>query len=476
MTRNDHDESLLTWGPLQAAAEVSEQHHRHRFLLLREHFSSPTACLVMPTPHHKILCGGVIIHGRTVVLSSYPDAGADESAWVEGDDHATEKGDDSGACEVDMQHTGGGVQRWVVHHMPLTPAAKVEAIVVAVYDPDNLLDVRVRRSTWGQLPRRTREEQLYKWDMGQSESSLRTERRTQHHLSMLVAQVSCAKVDENNSERSVEGACSNQWMLVGGGFASEHPVVACGPEWRRVWRVAAPPHDALASFSISIRMSSAYLCSRTKGGPQPVVVKLSRNSSIAFDEGPFSGPPSPLGETQRHPCPVDSGHLSGSDDGSITFDEHHIPEHLNHSRQEEPHLVRVQDFAGVAVLPPALRPMQRQPTPLKALIQLSLGDARTSASHDGVGGEWSITLPEPFGVMCVLFRGCPHQDPVVLHALRTAALRAAAQPQVRGTDSSITPRRRPYVPKSISPLCRVDGNQKGATPTSKVGKRVLWQK
>ncbi|CUF58106.1 Hypothetical protein, putative [Bodo saltans] len=274
MPRNDNDVSLLTWGPLppHLTSSVDAPYRQQKYILLRQQFSTPKAFLEMPTPHHKILCGGVVVHGRTVVLSSFPDDGTF----------------DGEAADAEHQQVPTAaqrrVQRWVVHHRPMTTAARIEAIVVAVFDPDDLLDVQINMTSWGQVRRMAKQtssssssvdlsSHLYRWDLEEQHQHARAAGRrssVQQITSLLVAQVNCAKVEEE-SIRSNSGGHGqsvaaahypNAWMLVGGGFHSEHPVVSCGPEWRRVWRVAAPPHDALAAFSISIRMSTAFLESK----------------------------------------------------------------------------------------------------------------------------------------------------------------------------------------------------------------------
>jgi hypothetical protein len=566
MTRNNNDVSLLTWGPLPPQPQGAQP----KYILLRKLFSAPRAVLEVPT-HHKILCGGVVVHGRTVVLSSYPDDG---SSGGDGTDKDPPRSTDPAemASHGAAQHSA---QRWVVHHRPLTAAARVEALVVAVFDPDDLLDVQIRKTSWGQVCIETpSSSHLYRWDLEEQHQRTRPAGRcfsTQQITSLLVAQVNCAKVEdsartESHSANNTTG--NNPWMLVGGGFLSEHPVVSCGPEWRRVWRVAAPPHDALSAFSISIRMSSAFLASkhyaqwserleqhqgrRAHSGLSPIRHVLHHHNSDSTnddDEGSIrfesavqscapSGPPSPLSMTRRTPHlpPAASGGVdlnvvaaalvvqrrqrSTSNSSSIDFDENTDDTADGRAVARAP--VIYDSIARYSATPSMSSSRIRSSTtsphsrhahppphsPLHPLIHVSLGDAVRSTTGSlssrgggaggggdrsgGCGGEWSVTLPEPFGMMCALFRGCTRQDNVALHAMcsRAIALQHLQQQPSSAMKNSggigtATPRRAgAAMPRAAgaSPLAQL-GNQSNVAVLSadplagvKPRTRALWQK
>lgn len=444
------------------SADVDNTHRgaiSQRFVILRERSSTPRVVVTAPSLHHRFLAAGVVVYGRTVVTSSYLDP---ESVGV------------------DRLH------RWVVEHIPLTPAAFVELAVVSLVDPEGFVETQVLSVSWADLNDDMRQKALYTHTFAHSHSA----------ASMNVAVLQCAKCDPNDlvvksgengvfwlqrcdgeleEEGSSRSACSpaqvlvhNPWVLVGGGFRSASPPVACGPEWQRVWKVAAEPHDALTAYSVSARMTSTYLDAHYErynsaaAGEASITANLSPTLSNRYD--PVSS------AMEFESCAEDSAPTSTT---TIITPTHHA-----------------KVFDGAPPPPPAAAPRERGPhdarsdceplpereRPRSKALAFTTSDSDPAACAPRRGPplittkmthhRWKCSFPAAIGTMCAQLGCCEEQDAAAVFELHGAA-KAMLSLATKSESNTPGKRRGGYasVSSSVNPSRQVTPRQAAVRPT-----------
>lgn len=359
------------------AKEQAPKEVQHRCVTLRHRSSSSRFILTLPSTQYKLLCGGIILYGRTVVLASYPST-------------AKEQG-------IEVTEEEGNVEVWVVDHVPTAATATVEIVVTAIWDPEGWVETRRSSTSLADIPAAARELLTAEHPLFQN---------------VAIVTVSC----EGPSGSSEDGATAgeavvagrrNPFVVTGGGFVSLTPPIDAGPiNAGSGWRVTAEPHDELTAVSIAARMSASFF------EHNPTAASLD-------DDAVLRG----LRDTMDGTCHRRSGSLSCSSSDSIQFDvvggshTDDIDSVQFELLSEHSAAATEQQRCGDEILLPKILQdyIRSIPPAASAWISCTFGT-----------GQWKIQLPSPFGVMCVSYGASREQDLHALHALMQASLQAQA--------------------------------------------------
>lgn len=389
----------------------------HRYHQIRVVSSSRRITVPAPDDRYKLLMAGVVVRGRSVVTSSYHS----HAARTSGGNASSSGGDGNGGDHH------GEVESWVVEHAPMSPNARIEVTVLAVFDPEAFLEMKVKRAFWRDTPLALR-----KWHDGGDRGPM--------------AVLPCARagvhdsdgdsdIEDDAAERDPERDASNppvlhsvrrskqhrnRWVMVGGGFVSVSPPVACGPEWQRTWQVVAEAHDALMAFTISLRMSRSYFNVSSSSVPatwdRPVVditaaegtsplssSSDSSDSSIDFRTAPSS--PTTTAAGRRSATANVNLQLRAStvkfDLGSTTSFHAKEADTTTHYGRAKPEREEVSS----ATLSSHHHHHEHHERHSKPLLTSSVGPR----------GQWSVDLPQPFGAMHMLFGHTTTPDRFAVH-------------------------------------------------------------